>query len=64
MEPLYNRHHWEPTPCSKVSLTQGLPVGVVCIIGLFKHNVAAFSMVFRAFLCSMLVGKAKQRLVL
>ena len=33
-------------------------------IGLFEHDVAAFSMVFRAFLCCMLAGKAKQRLVL
>ena len=29
-----------------------------------EHNVAAFSMAFRAFLCCMSSGKAKQRPVL
>ena len=29
-----------------------------------EHNMAVFSMVFRAFLCCTLAGKAKQRLVL
>ena len=35
VEPLYNRHHWEPKFCSYNSGASGIfPVGVVCIIGL------------------------------
>ena len=44
---------------SEVSLTQGLPVYFrYCIIRLLSGSV------FRAFLCCMLAGRAKQRLVL
>ena len=47
MEPLYNGHHWEHfVPCSKVSLTQGLPYTFSrhgSVKSSFEHNVAAFS---------------------